>query len=222
MHTRFRHLRAITRTAPLDDTSGANGGGGTGTAPETPPAGQPAVEPFDPEKLSPEVKAWVAKQVKAADEKARTTTRDNAAKAATDTVLQTIATALGQKPTEVDPAAVAAELKAARETNATMRIEGAAERAARKAGADEELVVAKLSRDGSLKGLDPEAADFGDKVKALVDKAIADNPRLKLDSTTPPPPGAQGAVGSHQQPAGGEGGKARPKSLVEALGNLKL
>jgi hypothetical protein len=222
MHTRHRHLRAITRTAPLDNGDpNPSGGAPSSTPPATPPANPPA-DSFDPAKLSPEAKAYIAQQVKAADEKARTTTRDNASKAATDAVLQTIATALGQKPAEVDPAAVAAELKAARESNATMRTEVAVERAARKAGADEDLVTAKLLRDGKLRGLDPEASDFADKVKALVDEAIAANPRLKLDTTTPPPPAAQGAGGTHSAPAGGEGGNARPKSLADALGKIKL
>jgi hypothetical protein len=133
-----------------------------------------------------------------------------------------MAAKLGLKPAELDPAAVAAELKAERDANRVMRIEGAAEKAARKAGADEDLVVAMLARNGKLKGLNPEAADFTDTVKTLVEQAIADNPRLKLDTTTPPPPAAQGAVGSHQQPAGGEGGTARPKSLSEALSKIKL
>jgi hypothetical protein len=221
MHKRFRHLRAITRTAPLDTGDPNPSGGGTGTSPET-PANPPAADPFDPEKLSPEAKAYIAKQVKAADEKARTTTRDNAAAEATKTFKAKLAELLGEKPEQVDPARVGAELAAAREANKLLRVEGSVERVARKAGADEDLVVAKLARDGKLRDLDPEAADFTDKVKALVDKAIADNPRLKLDTTAAPPAAAQGAVGQHSAPAGGEGGKARPKSLAEALSNVKL
>lgn len=221
MHTRFRHLRAILRDAPTDTGDPNPSGGGTGTPPAAdPPATPPAT--FDPAALSPEVQAYIAKQVKAADEKARTTTRDNASKAATDAVLKTIAEALGQKPSEVDPATVAAELKAAREANATLRTEQAVERAARKAGADEDLVTAKLMRDGKLKGLDPESAEFAEQVGKLVTEAVAANPRLKLEATPATPPGAAGAVGSHTAPAGGEGGRTRPKSLSEALGNVKL
>lgn len=220
MYTRFRHLRAITRTAPLDDGTPNPSGGGTGTPPESTPPTPPTA--FDPSTLSPEAQAYIAKQVKAADEKARTTTRDNAATAAEAKVRKEMADKLGLTPAQLDPAAVAAELKAERDANRVMRIEGAAEKAARKAGADEDLVVAMLARNGSLKGLDPEAADFRDQVKTLVDKAIADNPRLKLDTTATPPPAAQGAVGSHQQPAGGEGGTARPKSIADALSRIKL
>lgn len=220
MFTRFRHLRAILRDAPLDTGTPDPQGGGTGT----PPAANPPAPPtaFDPSTLSPEAQAYIAKQVKAADEKARTTTRDNAATAAEAKVRKEMADKLGLTPAQLDPAAVAAELKAERDANRVMRIEGAAEKAARKAGADEDLVVAMLARNGSLKGLDPEAADFRDQVKTLVDKAIADNPRLKLDTTATPPPAAQGAVGSHQQPAGGEGGTARPKSIADALSRIKL
>lgn len=223
MHKRFRHLRAITRTAPLDTgTPNPGGGGGTGTAPETPPVTPPAADPFDPEKLSPEAKAYIAKREKAADEKARTTTRDNAAAEATKTFRTKLAELLGEKPETIDPATVGAELAAAREANLILRVEGSVERAARKAGADEDLLVAKLARDGKLKGLDPEASDFTDKVNKLVTDAITANPRLKLDVTTATPPGANGAVGTHTAPGGGEGGKARPKSLSEALNGLKL
>lgn len=221
MFTRHRHLRAITKTAPLDDSSGASGGGGTGTPPvATPPADKPAA--FDPSTLSPEVQEYIRKREKAADEKARTTTRDNAAAQAEAKIRDEMAAKLGLKPAEVDPAATAAELAKAREANVILRTEGAVERAARKAGADEDLVVAKLLRDGKLKGLDPEAADFTDTVKKLVDELVASNPRLKLDTVTPTPAAAQGAVGSHSQPAGGEGGRTRPKSLGEALSNVKL
>lgn len=220
MHTRFRHLRAITRTAPLDGDTSNPSGGGAGTPPETNPPAPPAA--FDPSTLSPEVQEYIRKREKAADEKARTTTRDNAASAAEAKVRKEMADKLGLTPAQLDPATVAAELKAERDANRVMRIEGAAEKAARKAGADEDLVVAMLARNGKLKGLDPEADDFTDKVKALVEQAIADNPRLKLDTTASPPPAAQGAVGSHQQPAGGEGGTGRPKSLGEALSRVKL
>lgn len=221
MHTRFRHLRAITRTAPLDNADPNPSGGGTGTPPAaTPPADKPAE--FDPSTLSPEAQAYIARREKAADEKARTTTRDNAAAQAEAKVRKEMADKLGLTPAQLDPATVAAELATERAANKVLRVETAVERVARKVGADEDLVVAKLARDGKLKGLDPESDKFADEVKALVDKAIADNPRLKLETTTATPPGAAGAVGSHSAPAGGEGGRTRPKSLSEALSNVKL
>lgn len=221
-YTRFRHLRAILRDAPTDSGTPqpAGGGPGTGTPPETKPTDPPAA--FDPATLSPEAQAYIARMVKAADEKARTTTRDNAASAAEAKVRDEMAKALGLKPEQVDPAATAAALKAAQEAHSTLRVDVAVERIARKAGADEDLVTAKLHRDGKLKGLDPEAEGFEAKVRALVDEAIAANPRLKLDTVTPPPPAAQGGVGTHSTPAGGEGGQGRPKSLSDALSKIKL
>ncbi len=223
MHTRFRHLRAILRDAPTDSGTPTPSGGGApaGAGSETSPAGS-AAPPFDPSSLPPEVQEYIRKREKAADEKARTTTRDNAAAAAEQKVRDEMAKALGLKPEQVDPAQTAAALKAAQDANTTLRIEVTVERIARKAGADEDLVAAKLQRDGKLKGLDPEAEGFEAKVRELVDAAIAANPRLKLDTTTPPPPAAQGGVGSHSAPAGGEGGTVRPKSLSEALSKIKL
>lgn len=174
---RTRHFRHHGfRTAPLEPGTGTVDNGGAPVVPPAPVA-------FDPASLTAEQKAYVDAQVKAAADKSRGYDKAAAAKAERDAIKAALAKALGDDPAALDPAAVATELAAARETNRQLLTDRAVERAARAAGADDDLVAGKLMRDGSLKGLDPAAPDFGDKVKTLVDAAVLANPRLKLDAT---------------------------------------
>jgi hypothetical protein len=210
-----------------DDPSGAgapgngpdNGGGAPagGQPPAAPPA-QPAT--FDPSSMTPEARAYMDARIRAEQEKARTTTRDNAAAEARRKLLEELSGGdanltpeqLRQKLTEGDQHAqkLAAEN---RRLAAQLQIGSAA----RSAGADEQLVTAVLAHGGKLDALDPAAADFATKVATLVAEAITANPRLKIDSGPAVPPAAgQNPVGVHGAPNGGEGRK-RPGSTAEAL-----
>lgn len=213
---RYRRQR-YGRTAPVEPGTGPDNGGGGG-APNQ-PADPATPSAFDPSTLSPEAKAYVEAQLKAERDKARGFERAAGAKEERSKVTTELAKALGLAPAEADPQKIAAELAAAQEANKLLKVEGAAERAARKLGADDDLVVAKLHRDGVLKGLDPDAPDFADKVKAAVEKVVADNPRLKLDGApTVTPPAGKAPVA---QAAGGNGageGSRRP-GLGPAIGN---
>lgn len=202
-----RGSKAYLRTAPggPEPITGAPEGGAVPTAPA--PVAPPAVAAaFDPE--SPAVKAYLDKVL--AKERARIAAeeggraRDTARAGARNDALSEIATALGLKPAEVDPAKVAADLTQAQAEARSLKIDRAIDRAARAAGADEDLVGAVLMRAGKLAGLDPSADDFATKTKALVDEAVAANPRLKLETT--PAPAAQGAVnnGFNAPPAAGQ------------------
>lgn len=204
---RGRTIR-ITRTAP--------GGPEPITGEPTPPAVPPAVPPtptpaapaFDPE--SPEVKAYLAEQRKAiaAQEggKARDAARSGAAEAARTAVLEEIAKSLGLKPKDVDPAAVAAQLASAQSEARMARVDRAVDRAARKAGADEDLVGAVLARNkaSALAKLDPTSETFEADVAALVEAEVAANPRLKLEIATPPGGQAPVANGFQQPPTTGQ------------------
>lgn len=219
--TRRRHLRAILRDAPLDTGTPSPGGGGAPTPAPTPAPAPPAPTEFDPATLSPEAKKWHEAQVKAADEKARTGTRDNAANAARAAVLDEFAQKLGLKPADVDPKALASELAESRATTAALRGEIAIGRACRKAeiGADEDLVTAYLARQGKLAELDPASKTYAADVEKLVAEAVAAKPALKLATTpsTPPPGGRQPAAGaSFNRPGGGEQGA--PPTFGEAVG----
>lgn len=156
---------------------------------------------------TPEYKKAVAD----AEAKLRLGTADKARAA----VLEELGQLLGQKPKDVDPAAIGAELAAARTENASLKAQLEIGRAARKLDADEDTVAAVLTHKGALKDLDPTAADYGTKVEAAVKAAVEANPRLKNTPGTPVVrPGTNGPA------AGGMGNganeTARP-SLRDAI-----
>ena len=106
--------------------------------------------------------------------------------------------ALGVDPT-ADPAEVAKQREAERDALAdglrTERVSRALDKAARKAGADEDLLDAVLNRNGALKDLDPTSSDFATKLEGIVQDALKGNPKLKV----------QGAGTSGSEFAGGTG-----------------
>lgn len=80
-----------------------------------------------------------------------------------------------------------------------MRLDRAAEKAGRKAGADvDRLTDSKAFNTASAK-LDPESDSFADDMAALVEKFLDDHPHLKAKTETPPP-------SSQDMTDGGEGG----------------
>lgn len=219
-------LRIITGPMRREDpaTGGAGGadpaaGGGGGAPAATPPAAGTAAPPAPagtpaPADVTqtPEFKAAVAQAKADADAKARTGSKD----AARNEVLDQIATALGIKPKEVDPAAIGAELAKAREENASLKIQIAVGAAARSNGGDEDMVHAWLAHKGKLKGLDPAAADYSTKVEELVKAEIEANPKLKAAGpAVAVTPGASGA--SSTSMGGGAGGSGRVLGLGNAL-----
>jgi hypothetical protein len=97
--------------------------------------------------------------------------------------------------TERDEAMTRAE-KAEAEAKA-LRAERYAEKAARKAGADVDLLLDSRGFEAALRKLDPTSDTFEADVKAAVDEALAANPRLKATADAPPrtvnPPAGGGA-----------------------------
>jgi hypothetical protein len=217
MFTRHRWTKPLGRTAPVEPGTGTADNGG---APAPAPAPAPAAPPvFDPNSLTPEARAWMDEQVRKADEKARTGTRDNAAKQATDELTKRLAEALGVAPKAASPEALSAEISTLKARNAELAQAKAISDACRAddVKADADLVEALLARKGKLKDLDPDAADFSAKIKALVLETVNANPRLKLEAApAAPAPGGSAPVAPMNGGTGGEGRK-RPESIAQAL-----
>lgn len=209
-----RGRKVYLRTAP--------GGPEPITGEPTPPAVPPVLavpttpvpptdpKPFDPANAPPEVQAYLEAERKRIAAAEGGKARDTARATEREATLAKIAEALGLKPAEVDPAQVAQELTTARAEARTAKIDRAVDTAARRAGADEDLVGAVLARKGLLADLDPAAADFADKVAALVKAEVDGNPRLKLETGTPP--GGQAPVN------GGFGGAPNANQRPGLLG----
>jgi hypothetical protein len=227
----FRHhgLRARKPLRRDDPATGAGAGGdgsstaGGGGADATPPAAPPTAKadakdapPVADVTQTPEFKAAVAQAKADAEAKARQGSKDNAR----NEVLDQIASALGLKPKEVDPAAIGAELASAREENRALRAQLAIGSAARKLGGDEDLVAAWLAHKGKLKDLDPTAGDFGAKLEALIKIEIEANPKLKAEGSTASAvtPGRQAPI--NRGTNGGAGETTRPtmhQAITEAM-----
>lgn len=134
------------------------------------------------------------------------------AKAADDAraeIAQTIGKALGiiKDGESLDPAKLQEQLQQRDADNRTLRVEVAVERAARAAGAYDDLMVAALARQGKLTGLDPTAATFQTDVDALVKGAVDADPRLKTTAR------AAGASGIEQTGGTGELGQITEEQL---------
>jgi hypothetical protein len=195
-------------------TGAAAGGGGGAPAPVTPPVAAPpaaGTPPVVDVTQTAEFKAALKQAQADAEAKARTGSKENAR----NDVLSEIATALGLKPKDVDPAQVGQELAAARTENASLKAQLEIGKAARKLDADEDTVAAVLTHKGALKDLDPTAADYGAKVEAAVKAAVDANPRLKNTPGTPArTPGTSGPAAGGM--GNGAGDTARP-SMKDAI-----
>ncbi len=204
-----------------DPATGAGAGGaanGGGAPSATPPAPAPVVPPVAPVVPAPvdvtqtkEFKDALAKAAADADAKARLGTQDKARTA----VLDEIATALGLKPKDIDPAQIGKELADTRAENARLQTLIAVGAAARANGGDEDMVTAWLSHKGLLKDLDPAAADYATRVDAIVKEQVKANPKLAAAGAAPAPlvPGASGPGSTSMAGGTGEGGR------VLGLGN---
>lgn len=184
--------------------------------PPVPPAPPAPPTPFDPNTLTPEARAWLESERKrvAAEEgaKARTQSKENAAAEARKELLAK----LGLEP-DVKPEDAAAQLATERAERKAIQVNYSVRDAARDAGGDHELVSAYLQAKGRLKDLDPSASDFDEKIKALVDQAVAEKPSLKLASAPAVvPPGGSGP-GSSVVPGSTPPPRTRSADYVSAL-----
>jgi hypothetical protein len=214
-HHGLRTRKPMRRDTPTDAPPTDGGGSGTPPAPApAPTAVPPAADPLQ----DPAVQAAIRKATADAEAKARTGSKENARKEAITEIQNAIATALGVKPAEVDPAALGAELAKAKEANNKLLTEVAVGRSARVAGGDEDMVTAWLSHKGLLRDLDPTASDFADKVDALVKAQIEANPKLQAGDPAPVAPmvtpGRQGPASTST--GGGSNDSGRP-GMAQAI-----
>lgn len=112
---------------------------------------------------------------------------------------------------EDDPAKVAEQAVADRDKKdqelRALHIERAAEKAARKVGADPDSLVDSRAFTDSAKELDPEAGDFNDKMESLIKSKMDNNPRLRAGqeparSGSEFTGGSGGGAPSNQPPSG--------------------
>ena len=114
-----------------------------------------------------------------------------------------------------DPQTVAEKAVAEREAAAAelrmLKTERAAEKAARKAGADVDGLLDSRTFLARLEKLDPTDASFNDDVKDAVDEALKANPRLKAQQAARPPASAD--MGSGGEAPNGQLTRADLKTM---------
>lgn len=147
--------------------------------------------------------------------------------------MQAIAAALdpnGSKdldPEEVTKRAIA-ERDAKDQELKQLRIEQAAERAGRRAGADVDALLDSRGFVTAIGKLDPTADDFSDRVTEAVEAALKTNPRLKAQSGTTAPtrtatdPGGKRDTSGTGQLTRADLAGMTPEQIVEARKNGRL
>lgn len=187
------------------------------TAPTAPTVPAVPAEPVVPAVVPPETfdRAYVeGLRREAAGYRTKVEAAETAAAAArseADARVQAVLTAAGITTGQADPAEVAKQFAAERDTAAAeaaaarkeanaLKVENALGKAARAHKADEDLLTAVLAHEGKLAGLDPAAADFATTLDALVKQTVEGNPKLKA---------ALGAGTSGAEFSGGSGESGR-------------
>lgn len=212
-------------TEPIQPTPGAPAGN---TSPQTPPTpGAPApsapapttppatpAQPFDPSSLSPEAQAWLKDQVAAADLKARTGSKANAAAEARALLAADVAKALGLTGDPPDPATLAAQVEDARNAAWATSVELHIFRTAAAAGADPDKLLDSrkfIESLDDLVDLDPSSEEFRTQLQAKVQAAAAQYPAAPQTPGAPSGPRPDPSQGSRGTPPA-----ARPTSLTAA------
>ena len=178
-------------------------------APEPVAAVEPAaVEPAAAEPAA-EPKTYDETYVKTLrDEAAANRVKARDAETAAETRINKILEAAGIKTAEepLDAAKLTADLSAKDQAIRALKVERALDKAARKAGADEDLLDAVLTRKGALAELDPSSDDFAQQLDALVKAEVDANPKLKAVRAT-------GASGIELSGGTGEQGQITEQQL---------
>jgi hypothetical protein len=168
-----------------------------------------APEPAAVEPAAAEPKMFDEAYVKTLREEAaanRTKARDaeTAAEARINKILEAAGIKTAEEP--LDPAKLTADLSAKDQAIRALKVERALDKAARKAGADEDLLDAVLTRKGALAELDPSSDDFAQQLDALVKAEVDANPKLKAVRAT-------GASGIELSGGTGEQGQITEQQL---------
>jgi hypothetical protein len=137
--------------------------------------------------------------------------------------MEAIAAALDPNASkDLDPEEVAKNALAERDAKDAelrqLRVEQAAERAARRAGADVDALLDSRGFIKAIASLDPTADDFADRLGDAVDTALKTNPRLKAAAPAPtrtvPDPGGTRDTGGQLSRA--DLAHMKPEEIVEA------
>lgn len=176
-------------------------------APE-PAAVEPVVEPAAVEPAA-EPKTYDENYVKTLrDEAAANRVKARDAETAAEARINKILEAAGIKTAEepLDASKLTEQLSAKDQALRTLTVERALDKAARKNGADEDLLAAVLAHKGDLGKLDPNAEDFATQLDALVKSTVESNPKLKAAR-------AAGASGIELNGGTGEQGQITEQQL---------
>ena len=209
-------------TAPVEPTPGAPAAPAQ-PAPPNPGPAQPAPTPaapaapapLDPSALPPEAQAYLKAQIDAADLKARTGSKANAAAEARAEMAAQVAKALGLSGDEPpDPAKLTEQVQAARDAAWASGVELQIYRTAAAAGANPDALLDSRSFIESLDDLvdlDPSSAEFRTQLQAKVQEAAAKFPATPAAGQAPAGPRPDPSQGTRGTPPAN-----RPTSLTQA------
>ncbi|HWB35808.1 MAG TPA: hypothetical protein VHA75_07275 [Rugosimonospora sp.] len=158
--------------------------------PATPPA--PAPAPFDPASLTPEAKRYLDEQIAAADKKARTTSKENAANEARTALLAEIAEKLGLAQGDdgpPDPAKLTEQIEAQQAALWKSDTEKQILRLGARAGIDADALMDSsrgmdalaeaLDKRPDITDLDPNGAEFARELERALGEVAEQFPRFK-------------------------------------------
>ena len=177
--------------------------------PVAPPEAPPAAPPTGPAENVDQLPDWAQKIIRdtrkeAGDNRTKALTAETAAQERVNKILEAAGIKTAEEP--LDAAKLTEQLSAKDQSIRNLTVERALDKAARKAGADEDLLDAVLTRKGALAGLDPSATDFAQQLDALVKAEVDANPKLKAAR-------AAGASGIEQTGGTGEQGQITEQQL---------
>lgn len=204
-------------------------GAGTTTATAPDPQPQPTAPPGDGKDLAAEVEKW--KHFSRKNEEDAKTTKAQLDKQAE--TLKLIAEKAGIQIDDgapPDPAKLAAQLETANQRARQKAVELAVYRAAGKHEADADALLDSRGFANAVADLDPDAADFGDKVAEAIKAAVEANPRYKAaqaaaKAAEPEKPKVvaksggefNGSPGGNRQWTDEDVARATPQQVVEAM-----
>ncbi|MCA1195127.1 hypothetical protein [Saccharopolyspora sp. 6V] len=189
--------------------------GDTGQAGQQPTDGQHQGDADDLAALDPATLAAMVRDLRKENGSARTNAKQQAAEQAKQDVAQQIGRALGlvADDQKADPQALADQLTAERDAQATAAKAAAVELAIWKAadthGANAQALTDSRSFLAALDQLDPAADDYGTKVGEAVKKAATDHPHYRAAGQAP--------ARSSGQHTGRTGDQAKPRNLTDAV-----
>ncbi|GAA2772832.1 hypothetical protein [Saccharopolyspora taberi] len=195
--------------------NGQNGGTGQqGGQPDN--TGQQGDAADDLANLEPAALAKMVRDLRKENASTRTNAKQQAATEAAETARTELVQQLGKALGLIDDGSKAptadelAQQLTARDTELrSLRVERAAEKAARKHTADIDALLDSRSFAAELDKLDPNGDSFAADIDKLVSETVRNNPKYKAAGQAP--------GRSSSEHAGGSGAGSKPKSLTDAV-----